>query len=449
MCGIILMVALSGVVSAQDDEGSVIWQWASGATASSEYESDRWSASQATGTPDVANCGDSPNAWASQTVNNEETLTVYFDTMVEVQRIDIYITYNPGTITSVALLTPDGEPVEIPDSAHTDTDCPGVFTLEVDPDFAGDFLSNAVQITLDQSSINNWTEIDAVQLIGIDYFGSDGGGDTGGNTGASDTVSVPDGPLGEQMFCNGNLVSENGVVFTVVQMRPNSNYIATVIGIDGFDPVLVVRDAQSGDGICNDDNPDAAYYEANLPTAQASASRRTASQPFNTGGYSAMANIELVVGGLNSQAGEFILILEQMILTEVDGAGDPLAINITPGMVLSGVSPSVYMFSVTNRLDPYIGMINSDYQFLVDGNGNAIVCDDAGNAACWGESSNLRNAWASRSQGRFVSGTNTSAMLTMPINADSIGGTYIPIMRSYEMRSYGDYVAVFHVGIGE
>lgn len=446
---IVVLVLLGGIVSAQDDD--VIRQWATSATASSEYASNEWSAMQATGEPDVVGCGDSRSAWASLEADGVETLTLYYDEPVQVRQINIHINYNPGTITSVAILSPDGSPVEIPDSTYTDTTCPTVFSLVVDPDFASDLYSNGVQITIDQSEINNWTEIDAVEIIGMPLSdGASSGNSATDNTDtATNAVAVPDGPLGEQIYCDGNLLSENGVVFTVVQMRPNSNYTATVVGVDGFDPVLSVRDAASGDGICNDDNRDASYYEANLPTAQAAPSNRTASMTFNTFNYSNMANIELVVGGFNSQPGEFVLILEGMLLSQADGAGDPLAITISSGMMLSGVNPTVYMFSVVRSVDPLIAMIDSDYNFLADNDGNTIMCDDAGNASnCWGESYDLRNAFVSRSEGRSVSGTRTDAMLTMPISPEVIGAAYIPIMRSYEMRTFGDYVAVFHVGIG-
>ena len=449
---LLLMMFSATVVSSQDDDSGN--QWASSALASSEYGSDAYSAMQATGEPDALQCGDSTNAWASLEAGGTETLTVYFDELVQARQINIYINYNPGTITSVSLLTPDGSPVEIPNSAGTDTDCPGVHSIAV-PSSLTDFFTNAVQIELDQSITGDWTEIDAVELVAVGGSTTGGPGssnnDGPGSNVSDDTVTVPDGPLGEQVFCDGRLVSENGVVFTVVQMRPNSNYTATVIGKDGFDPVLVVRDAASGDGICNDDNNDAAYYGASLPTSGfVEPNSLTASLPFNTGGYSNMANIEIVVGGLNSQPGEFVLILEGMLLSQADGAGDPLAINISPGMVLSGIDPTVYMFSIVQSFDPLIAMVDGDYNFLADQNGNTIFCDDAGNeSSCWGESFNLRDAAVSRTQSRTVSGANTDAMLTMPISVEAIGGTYIPIMRSYEMRTYGDYVAVFHVGIGD
>lgn len=456
----LLLVMLGGVVSAQPGGPRTVSQWASTATASSEYTSNDYSAQQATGEPDALECGDSIHAWASLESGTVETITLYYNEPVQARQINIYMNYNPGTITSVSLLTPDGSPVEIPDSASTDTTCPGVFTLDISRDFGDEFFTNGVQIEIDQSSIDDWTEIDAVELVGvslnglsqdeIDAAAASASASTSSSSSSTSTVSVPDGPIGEPIYCDGNLVAENGVVVTVVQMRPNSNYTATVIGLNGFDPILAVRDAASGDGLCNDDNPDASYYSANLPTTgPVEPSRLTSSQTFNTFNYSNMANIELVVGGYNSQPGEFVLILEGMLLSQADGAGDPLSIGITPGMVLSGVNPSVYMFSVVQSMDPLIALIDSDYNFIVDGNGATVYCDDAGNASsCWGESTSLRNSFVSRSQGRTLSGINTDAMLTLPIDADSIGFAYTPIMRSYEMRTFGDYVVAFHVGIG-
>jgi hypothetical protein len=449
----------AGYLTAQN-ESSILRQWASTVTASSEYGPDDYSASQATGEQDVFACSTSGNAWASAEAGTEETLTFYFDELVEARQINIYININPGTITSVALLTPDGTPVEIPDSADTNTDdCPRVFSVTVPPDLVSTFMSNAVQIQLDQSRINDWTEIDAVELIGLtgglpltdDTPERPGGDDAPRNPGSETNVDMPDGPAGEEIYCDGNLVSDNGVVVTVLQMRPDSNYTATAIGLDGFDPVLAVRDASTGDGLCNDDNPDAGYYEASLPTAgRVIASNLTSSQTFNTFNYDNFADIELVVGGLNGQSGEFVLVLEGMLLSQADNAGDPFALTVTPGMVRSGIDPSVYMMAVVPSFDPLIALVDSDYNVVTDETGSEVFCDDGGNIyICWEAGSNLRSAAVSRTQNRVLSGKDTDAMLTIPITADTIGDNFIFLMRSYEMQTYGDYVVVFHVGIGD
>ena len=465
---LLLLLSLGGSVLAQNDSG-FLRQWASSVEASSEYGPDDYSAAQATGEQDVFGCTTSASAWASASAGTAETLTFYFDELVQARQINIYININPGTITSVALLSPDGSPVEIPDSADTNTtDCPRVFSVAVPPRLADDMMTNAVQIQLNQRSIEDWTEIDAVELVGVGMNGASAtdndnsderspadnrrnSDEADSDSDNSPTTTIPDGPTGEAIYCDGNLVSDNGVTITVLQMRPDSNYTATVVGLNGFDPVLAVRDASTGDGLCNDDNREASYYEASLPTTgRVTASTLTSSQVFNTFNYDTFANIELVVGGLNGQSGEFILVLEGMLLSQADNAGDPLALSITPGMVRSGIDPSVYMMSVVSSFDPLITLIDSDYNFISDEAGSAVFCDDAGSSSiCWGDSSNLSNAGVSRTQNRVLSGKDTDAMLTLPITADSIGGNFFLLMRSYEMQTYGDYVVVFHVGIGD
>ena len=57
----------------------IIRQWASWADASSEYSSSGWSAMQATGAPNVENCGDDSNAWAPLKQDTEEYLVLYYD----------------------------------------------------------------------------------------------------------------------------------------------------------------------------------------------------------------------------------------------------------------------------------------------------------------------------------------------------------------------------------
>ena len=153
--------------------------------------------------------------------------------------------------------------------------------------------------------------------------------------------------------------------------------------------------------------------------------------------------------GLLSAKGEFILILEGMTLSSADGAGDVISLAITPGMIASSVSPSVYMISTTDGLDPYIAMIDQDYNFIKEAGskGNYLACDNAG-YSCWGESSDLSNYYVSRSGGRSVPSGPYDAMLKMPLQAGTEGNFYNFIMRSAGMKTYGDYTVAFHVGIG-
>jgi|GEM_PF-2077100 len=147
--------------------GDVIRQWASSAEATSEYGSDNWSAMQAAGEPNVDSCGDIVNAWASATSTEVASLTVSFREPVNPTEINIYQTFNPGSIVEVALIVVgEDEPVVVPDSADPpgNTDCPGVFTLDV-TDVTGGLVEGMI-ITVDQSIVGSWNEIDAVELVG-------------------------------------------------------------------------------------------------------------------------------------------------------------------------------------------------------------------------------------------------------------------------------------------
>ncbi len=138
-------------------------EWASSATASSQYEDDNWSAKQAIGKPNTIGCGDQQTAWASAEATGNDTLQVGFQTALIPQEIDVYQTYNPGSITSIELLAAQGgRKIAVPNSADPDTTCPHVFRLKV----SADTPINGVIIHLDQSIGGSWNEIDAVQLVG-------------------------------------------------------------------------------------------------------------------------------------------------------------------------------------------------------------------------------------------------------------------------------------------
>lgn len=464
---VVVLLFTVPVLAQGELDATEVRQWASSAEATSEYTVSGWSAMQATGAPDTDSCGDLSTAWASATSTERAALTLYYDTPVIPTRINIFQTYNPGAITSVQLIPADGSSrITLPDSADPGTDCPGVFSVFMDPDLPA---TNGIVINLDQSITGNWNEIDAVELVGITLSDADGNDVTGGdpvgtNTGApvdreqpidtpttdTDTDYEFDGPMGMSVTCDDGTSFSNGVEIVVVNMRTGFNYTATAIGLNGFDPILAVL-GESGRGLCTDDDSNAAAYSANLPTTgQVNPSNTNSQVVFSNNGGSAFADISLVVGGFNDQPGEFLLVLEGMALTTADNAGDPFSIQITPGMIASGVDPTVYMISVTDRFDPLIALIDGDYNFIEDDDKNAIACDDAGNSSlCWGTSYSLNGSYVSRSLNRQVGGFQFDAMLTFPLQPGFENLYLNYLMRSAGMDTYGDYVVVFHVGIGE
>ncbi|MEZ4668585.1 MAG: hypothetical protein R3E39_11795 [Anaerolineae bacterium] len=453
---LIISTAFTVVLPATAQDDGLAHQWAVGASATSEYSTSDYSALQATGQPDTRQCTDSVAAWASAGIKNpKEALTVYFEIPVWATQVNIHQNFTPGAITGIDLLpATGGDPISVPNSADPGTRCPGILSIDLPGDIPTTI--NGVVIYLDQRTVGNWNEIDAVELVGVWPSGEDATGPTttvsnnNGTTTSTQQTTVDSGPSGKSVSCDNGASFDNGVEVRVIQMRAGYTYTATAIGLNGFDPVLAVLDT-AGRGLCSDDDSNAAAYTAFLPTSgEAPAAGTSAQVFFANNSNKAFENVSLVVGGLDNMSGEFILILEGMVLTTADGAGDAFSMQITPGMINSGVSPSVYMISVTNGLDPLIAMIDADYNFLKeDGSkGNYYACDNAGYSTCWGESYDLSNYYVSRSGGRGVPGGSYDAMLRVSPQAGNEWTFYNFLMRSAGMQSFGDYVVAFHIGIG-
>jgi hypothetical protein len=277
----------------------------------------------------------------------------------------------------------------------------------------------------------------------------------GGDASQQQQVQVPSGtPSGYSVTCDSGVSFDNGVEVIVNQMRSGFNYTATAVGIGGFDPVLAVLDTRTGRGLCSDDAPGAARYAANLPTTgRVNASGLSSQVVFSQNTGQALADVSLVVGGFGNQSGEFILILEGMGVTSGDGAGDPFSVNITPGMVNSGVPISVYMLTRgTSGVDPLMFLASPGAASpATDRAGVQIVCDDAGTTSCYGSSSRLDNYNVTIASGTLP-GWQYDAMLTLPISSLALSSDreenyYTYYMTSYQNRTQGQYLLVFHIGI--
>lgn len=141
-------------------------QWASSATASSEYGSSDYSAMQAVGAPDTQGCADSTLAWASRSGSGQEFLTLTYAQPVVPLQLNVHQNLTPGAIVRVELMDAEtGETIVVPDSADPATEpCPRVFELNITD---VDRPVIAVTIHLDESLVGYWNEIDAVELVGM------------------------------------------------------------------------------------------------------------------------------------------------------------------------------------------------------------------------------------------------------------------------------------------
>lgn len=246
----------------------------------------------------------------------------------------------------------------------------------------------------------------------------------------------------------------NAVPVTIRQLRSGFDYTATAVGIGNFDPVLAVL-GESGDGLCSDDAPGARRYAADLPTTGVVRASNLSSQViFNHSDSSGFQDIDLVVGGLNGQTGEFLLILEGMGVTSADNAGDPFLVTLTESMVSYGIL-DVYMITRgQSGVDPLVYMPDADGNIMTDRDGLSIACDDAGNAElCYGDSVRLDNYSVTINSGTLP-GWEYDAYITLDISrftlSDDPDENVLPfLMTSYQNQTEGQYLVVFHMGIGE
>jgi len=240
----------------------------------------------------------------------------------------------------------------------------------------------------------------------------------------------------------------NGVQIIVRQMRPNFTYTATVVGIDGFDPVMIIGNPDDpSNNICNDDADDAGKYQVDLPSTGLVAASSRSSQLFFTHTNANMTDISIVIGDYNGNAGEFVLVLEGMAVTPADGVGDPFTVMANSSVVGATAPLSVYMVGLESQLDPMFHLYDGDNQVWADTDGVAINCDDAGNSSiCWGESVDLSGSQIRRGSSGTVTADASDAMLALPIQSIAPQPMTF-VMSSYDGSSTGLYAIVFHMGL--
>lgn len=148
---------------AVEDQGGTFRQWAVTAIASSQYTDTGWNASQATGAPNVTGCADDSKAWASEGYDTVEWLEVSYNTAVTPLLVNIYETFNPGQIVKVELLDVNYIYHEVYTANTQVKACPSILSIDVP---SANYQVIAVRITVDQTQVLNWNEIDAVELVG-------------------------------------------------------------------------------------------------------------------------------------------------------------------------------------------------------------------------------------------------------------------------------------------
>jgi hypothetical protein len=139
-----------------------ISQFAVNASASSQYSDSSWSAMQAAGAPNTPECGDHGTAWASASTSGVDWLVLTYDQPVLPTRIVIFETYNPGAVTSVEVFAENGDPIKVyTGPSKKVSQCPRSLEIEIKD---VNVPVKSVRVTLNHKV---WSEIDAVQLVGL------------------------------------------------------------------------------------------------------------------------------------------------------------------------------------------------------------------------------------------------------------------------------------------
>ena len=141
-------------------------QWATGATASTEFNRPSWAATQATGAPNTLAAGDHSTAWASSEQDaDSEWLDLTYAEPVVATMVRVHETYNPGAITKVELRDASGAWRTVWEGPAQPADAPRWFEVRV---AAEGWTAKQVRLTLDSDAVPGWNEIDAVELVGRD-----------------------------------------------------------------------------------------------------------------------------------------------------------------------------------------------------------------------------------------------------------------------------------------
>ncbi len=165
-------VSITGSYNSPWPQGKsdIIFQWASGAKASSQYREDRWTPEHMTGIPDVyPKYGDYDTAWVASTSDGgQEWVELFYDEAVYVKRIDVYETNHPGAIVKAELIDETGRTHVIWEGrAEVAPQESRVFMIE---DIKVDIPARRVRLLLQTDQVPGWNEIDAVGLIGTRYM---------------------------------------------------------------------------------------------------------------------------------------------------------------------------------------------------------------------------------------------------------------------------------------
>ncbi len=123
-----------------------------------------WSIDQLLGKPNTPISGDQVTAWAPRMPDNGiQWCIVEFPKAVDVAKLEIIETYNPGAIVSVSTVSTAGDATEIWSGNDPVVPVAGMGTAVIKP--KPPTRTRRIKIELDTSKVSGWNEIDAISIF--------------------------------------------------------------------------------------------------------------------------------------------------------------------------------------------------------------------------------------------------------------------------------------------
>ena len=125
-----------------------------------------WGPEQMVGPPNTQDAGDYATAWAPKTSRGagEEWIHLAYDSAVELAQVNVRETYNPGAISKIAAVLPNGQETVLWEGVEPASQAPVNMSFSLP---AG-VQANQIKVYLDRRRVPGWNEIDAVELVGRD-----------------------------------------------------------------------------------------------------------------------------------------------------------------------------------------------------------------------------------------------------------------------------------------
>ena len=123
----------------------------------------QWGPEAACGPPDTPQPGDHGSAWAPKEQDDRgEWLLLEYEQPVRATALLVHENFNPGAVAAVAILTPQGEQLELWRNKEVKAATEPARVLTIDLPLGFDV--ERVMVSLESESVPGWNEIDAVGL---------------------------------------------------------------------------------------------------------------------------------------------------------------------------------------------------------------------------------------------------------------------------------------------